>query len=67
MKFDFNLDYNADQFKDIMKYFRHAPLLFYPFMFTQPAFAGDMAVHGDLLGGFFNVEEGLLFDYFKEF
>lgn len=65
MRFDFNLNYKVDEFKEIMKLFKYAPLLSYPFMFSQPAFAASD--QGDFFSkGFFDVESELLSDFVKE-
>ena len=64
MKFDFNFDYKVDEVKDIMKLMKYAPLLTYPFMFSQPAFAAEKS---DFFSkGFFDVESELLTDFAKE-
>ena len=63
MRFDFNLDYKIDEFKDIMKCFRHAPMMFYPFMFSSPAFAAEQ---GDVAPGLLDVESELLTGFIKE-
>ena len=49
MKFGLNLNFKIDEFKDVMKYFRHSLLLVYPFAFTQPAYADDetLSILGD--------------------
>ena len=49
MRFDFNFDFKIDEFKNIMKNFKHAPLLSFPFMFSQPAFAADERGAGDIV------------------
>ena len=66
MRFDFNLDFKIDEFKNIMKNFKHAPLLSFPFMFSQPAFAADERGAGDIVLGIINGEVALLDEWFKE-
>ena len=52
--------------KDILKFFRHAPLLFYPFMFTQPAFGQDEEAMEDVAESVLNVESELISNFAQE-
>jgi len=54
MNFTFGLDYKIDDFKNLMGYLKNAPLLFYPYFLTQPAFAAgfdDLSMNDAATGG----------------
>lgn len=54
MNFTFGLDYKIDDFKKVMGYLKNAPLLFYPYFLTQPAFAAgldDLSMNDAATGG----------------